>query len=189
MSCLTAFLEPPRHHTTATQDIICFDDRRASIECRILEIPSEDGESRGTSTTHSIQEPCRLAALIYINMAFRELPPRAAIHTSLTSRLRAALRQTDLTSCWGTLSETLLWVLFMGGAVALQEPIGPWFLSALTMVCTRLKLQSWHSVREVLLKYLWSDRIWGERCETLWLRVENEQRNCSFYPSLESALF
>jgi hypothetical protein len=144
MSYLTAFVELPHHGSAMTQDSSYFDDQRASIECRILAMPGKQDREQGAVKAENIQESCRLAALIYINMAFRALQPGAAIHTTLTSRLKTLLTQTDLASCWGNLSETLLWVLFMGGAVALRER--PWFVSALTIVCSQLKMQSWHDV-------------------------------------------
>jgi hypothetical protein len=77
----------------------------------------------------NVQEPCRLAALIYTNMVFRRIQPSAAIHTTLTSRLRTILIQNDLVSCWENLYEMLLWVLFIGGAVAVQKTIRSWFVS------------------------------------------------------------
>jgi hypothetical protein len=185
MSYLTAFLEAPHRGSTMAQDSTYFDDQRASIECRILAMPFEEDKKQG-SEAENIQEPCRLAALIYTNMVFRELQPSAAIHTILTSRLRTALMQTDWMSCWGNLSETLRWVLFMGGAVALRGRIRSWFVSVLTVVCSKLRIQSWHDIKEILVKYLWSDRIWEERCKNLWIEVEVEHRNCTSQTGLES---
>jgi hypothetical protein len=169
-----------------TQDITYFDDQRASIEYRILVMPGEEDKQQGVAKAGNIQEPCRLAALIYTNMVFRTVQPSAAIHTALTSRLRTTLMQTDFMSCWGNLSEMLLWVLFMGGAVALQGRIRSWFVSVLTIACSHLKIQSWYDVKEILLKYLWSDRIWEERCKYLWIEVEVERRNYTSQTGLES---
>ena len=172
MSSLTAFMEVPRHGSTMTRDIAYFDDERASIEDRILAMAGEEDKPQGVSYTENVQEPCRLVALIYANMVFRELQPSSATHTTLISRLKTTLMQANLMSCWGILSEALLWVLFMGGAVAQRDSIRSWFVSVLTMVCTQLKIQSWHDIKEVLLKYLWCDRIWEERCKNLWLEVD-----------------
>jgi Fungal specific transcription factor domain len=176
MSYLTTFVEVPHHESTMTEDITYFDDQRASIEDRILKMAGEEEKAEGN--TENIQEPCRLVALIYTNMVFRELQPSAATHTFLTSRLRTALNETHLMSCWGNPSETLLWVLFMGGAIALREPVRSWFVSVLSMVCTQLKIQSWHDIKDILVKYLWCDRIWEVRCKNLWFQVE-EHRDCT----------
>jgi hypothetical protein len=179
MSYLTAFVEVPRHGSTMTQDITYFDDQRASIEDRILTMAGEEDKPQGISNAENVQESCRLVALIYTNMVFRELQPSAATHTTLTSRLRTTLMQKNLTSSWGNLSEALLWVLFMGGAVALRESIRSWFVSVLTMVCTQLKIRSWHDIKDILLKYLWCDRIWEARCKNLWFEVQVENRSCT----------
>jgi hypothetical protein len=186
LSYLTAFVEFPRHGSNMTQDSTYFDDQRASIEFRILTMSGEEDKQQGTAKAENIQEPCRLAALIYTNMVFRIVPPGVAIYTTLTSRLRTTLMQTDLMSCWGNLGETLLWVLFMGGAVALRGRIRSWFVSVLTIVCSKLRIQSWHDVKEILVKYLWSDRIWEEHCKNLWIEVEVEHRNCTYQSGLES---
>jgi hypothetical protein len=162
-----------------TQEITYFDDQRASTENRILTMAAEEDKPQGISNAENVQESCRLVALIYTNMVFRELQPGAAIHTTLTSRLRTSLMQTNLMSSWGNLSEALLWVLFIGGAVSLREPIRSWFVSVLTMVCTQLKIRSWHDIKQILVKYLWSDRIWEERCKNLWFEVEVENRSCT----------
>jgi hypothetical protein len=174
MSYLTAFIEVPRQGSTS-KDITYFDDWRASIEYQILTMAGEEDKLQEISKAEDIQEPCRLVALIYTNMVFRELQPGAAIHTTLASRLRAALMQTNLIYCWGNLSETLLWVLFIGGTVAAQEPIRSWFVSVLTTVCCQLKIRSWHDIKKSLVKYLWSDRIWEDRCKNLWFEVEDIQ--------------
>jgi len=186
ISYLTAFVEFPRHGSNMTQDSTYFDDQRASIEFRILTMSGEEDKQQGTAKAENIQEPCRLAALIYTNMVFRIVPPGVAIYTTLTSRLRTTLMQTDLMSCWGNLGETLLWVLFMGGAVALRGRIRAWFVSVLTIVCSKLRIQSWHDIKEILVKYLWSDRIWEEHCKNLWIEVEVEHRHCTYQTDLES---
>jgi hypothetical protein len=178
MLYLTTFVEVPHHHSTMTEGITCFDDQRASIEDRILKMAGEEEKSEGISSAESIQEPCRLTALIYTNMVFRELQPSAATHTILTCRLRTALVETHLVSCGGNLSETLLWVLFMGGAVALDELLRSWFVSVLSMVCTQLKVKSWHDIKYILVKYLWCDRIWDVRCQNLWSQIE-EHTSCT----------
>jgi hypothetical protein len=174
MSYLTTFIKVPRQGSIA-KDITYFDDWRASIEYRILTMAGEEYKLQGNSRTLDIHEPCRLGALIYTNMVFRELQPGAAIHTTLTGRLRAELMQTNLISCWGNLRETLLWVLFIGGSVAVLEPIRLWFVSVLATVCCQMKILSWHDIRKVLVKYLWSDRIWEDRCKYLWFEVERSK--------------
>ena len=167
MSYLTAFLELPSQSSTGTQQIHYF-DALSLIEHRILSLSTGNDTQYGAINSGKIDETCRLAALIYINIVFRELQPTSAVHATLASRLRISLIQTDFKSCWGTLSEALLWILFIGGSVAMQEPTKSWLMSALENVCSHLKLQSWCDARDILTKYLWCDRIWEERCKSVW---------------------
>ena len=182
MAYLTAFVDATRPISHMAQDVTFrdttyFNDQRASIEDRILTMAGDEDKRQGICKAQNVQEPCRLAALIYINMVFRELQPRAAIHTTLTSCLRAELMQMNLVSCSGNLGAALLWILFVGGAVAVEEPIRSWFVSTLTLICSQLELQSWYDTKGSLLRYLWSDRIWEERCKKLWFDVLDEQRD------------
>ena len=167
MSYLTSFLELPGQSSTGTQQMRYF-DALSLIEHRILSVPIGNDTQYGAIDGGNIDETCRLAALIYINIVFRELQPNSAVHATLTNRLRISLMQTDFKSCWGTLSEALLWVLFIGGSVAMQEPTKSWLMFTLENVCSHLKLQSWCNARDILSKYLWCDRIWEERCKSIW---------------------
>ena len=167
MSYLTSFLELPGQSSTGTQQMRYF-DALSLIEHRILSVPIGNDTQYGAIDGGNIDETCRLAALIYINIVFRELQPNSAVHATLTNRLRISLMQTDFKSCWGTLSEALLWVLFIGGSVAMQEPTKSWLMYTLENVCSHLKLQSWCNARDILSKYLWCDRIWEERCKSIW---------------------
>ncbi|KIM94222.1 hypothetical protein OIDMADRAFT_21447 [Oidiodendron maius Zn] len=182
MAYLTAFVDAPRPISHMAQeftfrDMTYFNDQRASIEYRILTMAGDEDKRQGMGKAQNVQGPCRLAALIYINMVFRELQPRAAIHTTLTSYLRAELMQMNLVSCSGNLGAVLLWILFVGGAVAVEEPIRSWFVSTLTLVCSQLELRSWHDTKGSLRRYLWSERIWEQRCKKLWFDVLDEQRD------------
>lgn len=139
---LTSFVEEHRHGSPMIQDITHFDDQRASIEDRVLMMVGDAHELRGISKAQNVQEPCRLVALIYTNMVFRELQVGSAIHITLTRYLKIELMQINRMSCGTNLSEVLLWILFLGGAIAAEEPTRSWFVSAVALLCSQLKLWS-----------------------------------------------
>jgi hypothetical protein len=178
MSSLTAFIESFRSGSIMTEEaLLYFDDERSSIEFRILCLPGKDKKQHGDTEANNIEESCRIAAIIYMKIVFCQVEPAAPIHISLSNRLRIALMQTKLQSCWDNLSELLLWVLFIGATVAQRGPTRSWLLVVSKMVCSYLQKLSWHDVKEILSKYLWSDRILEGRGRRLWLEVEAESEN------------
>lgn len=185
MSYLTAFLESFHSGSIVREEsLLYFDDERSSIEFRILCLPSKKKKRHRDTEADNIEESCRMAAMIYIKTVFFRVEPTAPIHISLVDRLRIALMQTNLQFCWDNLSELLLWVLFIGATVAQRGSTRSWFLAMSKTVCSYLQKSSWHGVKEILSKYLWSDRILEDRCRHLWLEVngENEidtRRDCA----------
>jgi hypothetical protein len=178
MSCLTAFVESFRCGSTMTEEtFVYFDDARTSIEFRILCLPGKEKKQHGGTEADNIQESCRIAAIMYIKVEFFQVERTVPLHVSLTEQLRIALMQTNLLSCWDNLAELLLWVLFIGATVALRGPTKSWLLVVSKMVCSYLKMRSWHDVKETLSKYLWSDRIWEDHCRHFWFQVEAESEN------------
>jgi hypothetical protein len=146
-------------------------DALALIENKILLVPIPEATQHGAMNVENIDETCRLTALIYINVVFRDLHPHSAVHNTLTDWLKISLMQTNAMSGWANLSEALLWVLFIGSSVSMQEPTKSWLMSVLENVCSRLQLRSWCNGRDILSKYLWCDRIWEERCRSVWRYV------------------
>jgi hypothetical protein len=177
MSYLTTFLESLRFGSNMTEEtFLYFDDARSSIEFRILCLPGKK-KIHGDTETDNIEESSRLVALIYVKVAFFQVEPTAPIHVFLSNRLMIALMKQNLQSCWENQSELLLWVLFIGGSVTQRGSTRSWFLAALKMVCSYLHKSCWHDIKETLSNYLWSDRIWEDRCKRLWLEMESEDEN------------
>jgi hypothetical protein len=167
ISYLTSFLALLRQSSTVSEQRRYF-DALALIEQRISILPIEEATQHGAINVEPIDVTCRLTALIHINIVCRELHPNSAVHTTLTNRLRISLMQTNAMACWSNLSEALLWVLFIGSSVAMQEPTKSWLMSVLENACSHLQLRSWYNVRDILSKFLWCDRIWEPRCRSVW---------------------
>jgi hypothetical protein len=99
MSYLTEFLGSLNFRCNMTEEaFLCFDDARSSIEFRILCPPGTEGKT-GRTETDSIEEACRIVAMIYMKVAFFQVEPTAPIHISLANRLRIALMKSNLETC------------------------------------------------------------------------------------------
>ncbi|RFU36284.1 hypothetical protein B7463_g31, partial [Scytalidium lignicola] len=145
-----------------------FHDTRAHID-EILHAAKDYDLSR--SGEADIQECIRLAASIYSNMCFRDIPPASAIHSHLVDQLKLALVRSKLSSTWAGYRDVLIWVLFMGGAVTTDQDSRLWILGLLKPICDQLGLADWGHVRESLRNFLWVDEFCEGPCKNLWMQM------------------
>jgi hypothetical protein len=162
---MTALLETslafPEH------DMLVYDRKRASIQHRLadLPIPSEAVESYHTT------ESCRLAAVIYSNLALWGFQPPMNLYGDLAKILQAALKATDRVGHWGIWSDILLWTLFVGGYAAFEREERTWFSRMIREVLQGRGLRPWLAVRNVLERMLVC-RTLLDPFETLWCEAE-----------------
>lgn len=152
-------------------DLMLFTARRSWIEWKLSTLLfSHNSSNTETATTH-IENCCRLAAHIYINIVLRLMPPAAAVFTYLADELKDALKQTNLKSLWEGNAELLMWILFQGGAAATDEKTKDWYLSHLVPVFKYLWLQTWAEVYQLLSTFLWVRCSLARRCKPLWSEI------------------
>ncbi|KAH8808580.1 fungal-specific transcription factor domain-containing protein [Xylogone sp. PMI_703] len=149
-----------------------FHDTRAHID-EILHAAKD--YTVGSSGTAEIQECIRLAASIYSNICFRDIPAASAIHSHLVDQLQLALVKSKLSSTWTGHLDVLIWILFMGGAVITDEGCRFWILGLLKPACDQLGLTDWESVRETLRKFLWLDIFCEGPCKKVWAQMMQQQ--------------
>jgi hypothetical protein len=99
MSNLTSFLDSFRYGSIMSEEsFLNFDNERISIESRLLCLPGKAQVSHHRDAeAYHIQESCRIAAIMYMKVAFYQVEPTAPLQISLVSRLKIDLMQTKLT--------------------------------------------------------------------------------------------
>lgn len=136
----------------ASDDIICV---TTSLHYRlVLCIPI------GAATAQSdiiLSETCRLALLIYLKpvlccrMPYNDLLGKLkTCHDSIKASVDTNRRE---------IAELLLWLMFLGGITALNDPNKSWFVAHLREAATELGIYSWDGAKLVLVKFLWVQHI------------------------------
>jgi hypothetical protein len=114
----------------------------------------------GAATAQSdiiLSETCRLALLIYLKpvlccrMPYNDLLRKLkTCHDSIKASVDTNRRE---------IAELLLWLMFLGGITALNDPNKSWFVAHLREAATELRIYSWDGAKLVLVKFLWVQHI------------------------------
>ena len=121
--------------------------------------------------TSDKEEPCRLALLIFWYAQLQVLQPSSAYYRKLTAQLKAALQASDIKGLWGPFFELLVWVLSLGAFINACQRERPWFVLHLARASKLLNIQDWISLRTVLLRHFYIDRIFQDGMKELWEEV------------------
>ncbi len=153
--------------------ISLFSERVYIIERQLL-LLAVSGDPLSTSPMESfVNGACRNAAFVYIYAALREVPLGGSLYNIFVERLRSALGCTSFMLAWSnTHPSMLLWVLAIGGMVAIGRPERPWFVSQLAGVCTILKLQTLQDMKDTLRDITWVEGLYEGLMQTLWTEIE-----------------
>jgi hypothetical protein len=114
--------------------------------------------------------PLKTAAHLFLYLVIREIPPTSQLLLRLVERLREAL-EIQMGGWWETTFDRrlwLLWMLFIGGAVAKASWEKSWFVRELGVACKGLGFESEQSLKEGLKRVLWQEAWFGTHCENLW---------------------
>jgi hypothetical protein len=121
---------------------------------------------------------CLLAAALQFQADTGPFPIWSGVQVTLLQKLKDGLMKTDYVSCWGNDIELLLWVLIQ--AAVLDDPLKSWFSELLKHVLRAFgpKL-SVEQLKDVLKRFLWSERSSGPACEKLYKEIQKEEERHS----------
>ena len=114
-----------------------------------------------------IFESSRIAAIMYTNYTFRHFPPELSILGNLKNNLIKLLKEVEGTTTL-SLMKTLLWVYYIGSALAGERT---WFLPRIVKLLKLLDMHSWLEIECCLSGFLWNGRI-RERAIEVWRKTE-----------------
>ena len=146
----------------------------------VLSLPSWDelSASDREKTDFATYESCRIASLMYSNAVLLGLPSHNGWHRTFVKKLQRVLETTDLIQ-WAEFSpDLLIWALFVGGIVSYRTPCRSFFESSLRNALLLTGMTSWHSVRQCLEQFLWSDNACDHGTTVIWDAMELEGAWC-----------
>lgn len=129
----------------------------------------------GTSLEGHVDESCRLATLVYVNIVLRELHYSFSLLKVLKRKLmhehelceQSGVPITDKASM-----ELLLWSLCVGAVLALDGSEEDWFAARIAKAAGRTELAGWREVEECLRRVLWAEKMSDGLRAGVWRRVE-----------------
>ena len=162
------------------QDIMRFDAQRNALEERVINIQDAFSTTRSLGFRDIFLDACCIAASMYMCLAFRNFRPNFPnIRTSKQDLMATILKAEALYASLPSLpdsdfpyAEKLLWVLFIGGILALDASETTWFANRLTMVVPWTQVRSWEEAEACLNSVLWVDKLRNAACMSLWNEVE-----------------
>jgi hypothetical protein len=111
---------------------------------------------RGNNRENMIEEACRLASLIYLDLIRRRLEQYPARITLLVKKLRLSLLPT---SDWVELWPLRLWCLYIGAMEARQTDDLEWFVAQLASDSGNIGIRDWNGIRECVMQILWIEDV------------------------------
>ncbi|OQU96040.1 hypothetical protein CLAIMM_02179 isoform 3 [Cladophialophora immunda] len=91
-----------------------------------------------SSPLHSLYDLVRLSTMAYTLLVLFPVPSVAAIHGKLTRELMLALDDCTVLELWTTHSRLLLWSTVLGGIVAKDTSLRPWFAEMIRQARTKI---------------------------------------------------
>lgn len=119
----------------------------------------------------SVLHACRLATLIFSDMAIFPLPPTQAIKHRLAARLRYTLQACSIACNWDLHAYVLLWATTLGAIAATYTCDRGWYVERMVEHVEYLGIEHWPNLSSVCSRFLWWKPVCGEPTEKLWAEM------------------
>lgn len=154
--------------------IVSFGKKRSSIFHRLLSCSAPDIQMDGPQGPASLFEPCKIAALIFMEYVLSGLRPRAEILQSFESQLmrsiQGALERPGIQQAWDDdqlCTRIIIWVYFIGGLTASSTLTLQWYASQIARSIVSMRFTTWQELKACLADMIWTEKLQGHACEKL----------------------
>jgi hypothetical protein len=165
--------------TTTISTIIAFDTERYFVEERIIHLQGLFSTTSSTGFREQFLATWCIAISIYVCVCFRNFHPRFPILGTLKRDLMGAIEKMEY--AYGCLkeipgsntpyAETLLWALFIGGTLALDESETTWFAHRIIEVIPWTPVTSFADLDACFKRILWYEKLHNTAFLSLWNKV------------------
>lgn len=107
----------------------------------------------------SMQECCRLSAFIFISVYLRNRHRLAFVHIDLLKQMKPHIKEMKLYSLRRAQLKAVLWILFVGGTVALDTPAEAWFMAEIMNLRIQMQILYWESIGSALQEIVKSQHL------------------------------
>jgi hypothetical protein len=169
---LTIELESIQQGDTSSNLWVQFNSQRTFTEYLLVNMNTYESATNPAEGFCHIQESCRLACLLYMNVILRQLPPTSACVGKLTEFMRRSVEKTDLSLGWKDRSDLLWWALFLGLTASTSRSETLWFLSHSAVLAPSLEIFDWPSARSTLQRVAWPCRLLEAAHVIFWGQIQ-----------------
>jgi hypothetical protein len=106
----------------------------------------------------------------------RGRPRLAFVHMDLLKQMKPYLKEMKIYSLRRSQLKTVLWILFVGGAVALDSPAEAWFMAEITNLLNFMQLLRWESIEASLQEIVKSGHLIN-LSKVVWQKVKTNLRS------------
>lgn len=170
----------PINHSVTTTPLLTFSSQRSALEHRLLALQIRKPPAQMQQIDYLL-EARRLAASIYLKCVLQNFKPRCPILTNLKGQLMLLLTEGENKLFFDNVDDhlqrtPLMWVLFMGGILTLDEKEELWFAKRIVSVSQgeymTQRSRNWTYMECCLRQMSWVDSLRTKECVSLWNAVE-----------------
>lgn len=120
---------------------------------------------------NNVLHACRLAVLIFSDMAIFPLPPTQGVKYRLAPLLRHTLQACSIVCSWDLHAYVLLWATTLGAIAASYTYDRSWYVEQMIKHVENLGIDHLSTLDSICSKFLWWKPVCGEPTETLWAEM------------------
>jgi hypothetical protein len=134
---------------------------------RLLTFSSQAGPK---NIVTSIQEPCRVALLIFTCTNKNLYPPTSTLAKALTAQLKHSLYTAgmEILTLWVAAQDALIWILCLGAHISKGLEQRHWFVSWLAQTMSLREIYGWDNLKILLLKFFYLDSAYLRSLTEVW---------------------
>ena len=118
-----------------------------------------------------LYEICRLSTFSYMLLVLFPLPRVSGLHYTLAQLIKTTLDSCFIFRLWQRYAELSLWATVLGGILAEETALRPWFVQVSASICKERTWQSWDAVKNVCSRFLWFEQDCDRAGEAFWEEV------------------
>jgi hypothetical protein len=163
MAKMTVIMEAYLQHTLINPSLVSLSSKRNEIHHSLLSLPPLEKSSSST-----LYECCRLAALSYATAALFALPPSTGIPRQLILQIQSEIEDFCLEGLCRFEANFYIWVLVLAGIWAEGMPERLWFINRLRELLASEGVFSWNKLKSIIVPFLWMSSVCDEGGMNLW---------------------
>ena len=172
---MQAFILWREHHIRTKQQPSIIESKHFYFRCWSAQhLATAHPFTNLSENPHPLQEPCRIAILIFCHASMQTHFPGSMVYRTLASQLRSALQIAFASpSVWDYYHDLLWWILLLGAFITDGLPKNLWFITVIAhgQKYTGASVPPWEEVEGIVARFLYIDRVFATGFKSTWDRV------------------